>query len=62
VEAAIIILSIIIRQHVLFISDTHCVSSLTFDHILLPVHQPLTFMYFVRSGGIDVVNPTDPIP
>jgi len=60
-EAAIIILSIIIRRHVLFISDTHCVSSLTFDPILLPVHWPLTFMYFVRSGGIDAVYPTDPI-
>jgi len=56
-EAAI--LSIIIRQHVLFIPDTHCESSLTFDPILLPVHQPLSFMYFVKSGGIDVVNPTD---
>ena len=60
-EAAIIILSIVIRRHVLFISDTHCVSSLTFDPILLPVQMPLTIMYFVRSGGIDVVNPTDPI-
>jgi len=44
---------------ILSISDTHCVSSFTFDPILLPVHQPLTIMYFVRSGGIDVVNPTD---
>jgi len=43
-EAAIIILSIIIRRHVLFISDTHCIS-LTFDPILLPVHQPLTKIY-----------------
>ena len=48
-EEAIIILYIIIR-HVLFISDTHCVSNFKVYSILLPVHQPLAFMYFGRSG------------
>jgi len=50
-EASIIILSIMISQ-VLFISDTHCVSSFTFYTIFLPVHRPLTSMYFVRSWEI----------
>ena len=48
-EEVIIILSIIIR-HVLFISDTHCVSNFNVYSILFPVHQPLTFKYFGRSG------------
>ena len=45
-EEAIIIISIIIT----FYSDTHCVSNFKVYSILLPVHQPLTFMYFRRSG------------